>query len=1100
MSIKVALTHRTTYAYDKEITVNPQVVRLRPAPHARTPVPNYTLEITPKDHFINWQQDAFANWQARLVFPEKTRKFEVKISLIADMIAINPFDFFLEEYAQEVPFDYPRALKEELTPYLGKPEKSDLYKTFLKGAPVQEGKTNDWIVALNQYVQQRIDYTVRMEPGVQTPDETIDKALGSCRDSGWLLVNMLRSFGYAARFVSGYLIQLTADEKPVGDGPGGPVADFTDLHAWAEVYLPGAGWVGLDPTSGLFAGEGHIPLAATPAPSSAAPIAGSHEPAEVDFDFEMSVERIEEPTRVTKPVSDAQWAAINRAGRLVDEKLVAGDVRLTMGGEPTFISATDRDGDEWNTGAVGPTKRHYGDTLIRRLRERFAPGGMLHYGQGKWYPGEQLPRWAFALYWRGDGDPVWRNPELIAEETTGGADFSHATRFTETLCRNLGLDDEFATELYEDPAAFMFREQNLPPGVDPVDNDLEDPQERARLARVFERGLGSPVAYVLPIQLAQSRAEGRLFRWQSDHWQTRRGKVFLMPGDSPAGLRLPLGAIGSVGVTPQFQRDPMNRTRGLPRRQGRGHVMSGEEAASEDWLESHTTFLTANAAVRTAMTVEPRDGRLCVFLPPTGSVEEYLDLVSAVEEAAEDTAVPIHVEGYEPPFDPRLNVIKVTPDPGVLEINIHPARSWDNQVAITEALYEEARQAGLDSVTYLIDGRQVGSGGGNHIVLGGETPADSPFLRRPDLLGSIIRYWQNHPSLSYLFSGLFIGPTSQAPRLDEARHDALYEMELALQQLPEKGEQAPPWLVDRVLRHLLTDLAGNTHRAEICIDKLFSPDGSTGRLGLVEFRGFEMPPHARMSVAQSLIIRGLIAMFWDKPYEAPLKPFGTTLHDRYLLPEFAWADFQQVLDDLSKAHGIVFDPNWFEAQRDFRFPPLGRVEVAGRMISLRAAIEPWIVLGEEGSSSGTARYVDSSVERIEVALDGVPDPRYTLTCNGVAVPLQAVSADRQVAGVRFRAWQPWSALHPTIPAHGPLSFDLYDHKAGRSIGGCVYHVVHPGGRADETRPINALEAEGRRLARFEENTVNPSTEPPQYFGVHPDFPCTLDLRRVTLRR
>ncbi|MEL6678139.1 MAG: transglutaminase family protein, partial [Pseudomonadota bacterium] len=342
MSIKVALTHRTTYVYDRDVFVNPQIVRLRPAPHARTPVPKYTLEIEPKEHFINWQQDAFANWQARLVFPERTRKFEVKVSLIADMIAINPFDFFLEDYAQEVPFEYPKALREELAPYMTKPVKTDIYKNFVKAAPRQAGTTNDWIVALNQYVQGAIAYTVRMEPGVQTPEETIGKELGSCRDSGWLLVNMLRSFGYAARFVSGYLIQLTADEKPVGDGAAGPAEDFTDLHAWAEVYLPGAGWVGLDPTSGLFAGEGHIPLAATPAPSSAAPISGSHEKAEVAFDFDMSVERIEEPTRVTKPVSDAQWAAINRAGRLVDQKLVAGDVRLTMGGEPTFISATDR--------------------------------------------------------------------------------------------------------------------------------------------------------------------------------------------------------------------------------------------------------------------------------------------------------------------------------------------------------------------------------------------------------------------------------------------------------------------------------------------------------------------------------------------------------------------------------------------------------------------------------------------------------------------------------------------------------------------------------------------------------------------------------------
>ncbi|MEO1000088.1 MAG: transglutaminase family protein, partial [Pseudomonadota bacterium] len=666
MSIDVALTHRTNYRYERPITLHPQVVRLRPAPHTRTPILSYALHIGPDEHFINWQQDPFANWQARLVFPETVTEFSVEVDLIARMVAINPFDFFLEEAASEVPFTYAKELKADLAPYLVPAPADPVLRDFVASAPQPKGMTtNDFMVALNQFVEGEVGYIVRMEPGVQTPAETIVKAKGSCRDSGWLLVQMLRQHGFAARFVSGYLIQLAPDQKAV-DGPSGPEADFTDLHAWAEVYLPGAGWVGLDPTSGLFAGEGHIPLAATPAPQSAAPISGSHEPAEVEFGFEMKVERVRETPRVTAPIPDTAWSDVMAAGRAVDARLTAGDVRLTVGGEPTFISAYDRDAEEWTVGAVGPTKRGFADKLIRRLRDRFAPGGMLHYGQGKWYPGEQLPRWAFALYWRTDGVPFWRDQALIAPEGAAEATPEDAERFMGGLCEALGVEAGFAAPAFEDPAEFLLREQNLAPNVDPVNNRLEEPEERERLARVFDRGLGVPAAWVLPLQLAQAKASGaRRFRWMSERWRTRRGRLFLIPGDSPAGFRLPLKALAWLpeAFQPQiYQRDPFAVPRPLPRFQSTGAQMGpaglprlspgvggGAGNLAEDWFDETLDwspalwdqpdlpgadaaigayFLGPAPAVRTALTVEARAGRLTVFLPPTGSADEYADLVA----------------------------------------------------------------------------------------------------------------------------------------------------------------------------------------------------------------------------------------------------------------------------------------------------------------------------------------------------------------------------------------------------------------------------------------------------------------------------------------
>jgi uncharacterized protein (DUF2126 family) len=1198
LAIHVALNHVTSYKYDRLVALGPQVVRLRPAPHCRTPILSYSLKIEPAGHFINWQQDPFANYLARLVVPDKVREFKVTVDLVAEMAVYNPFDFFLEESAGKFPFAYDEALAAELAPYLVAEEAGPRVADYLRTIPREPQATIDFLVELNRRLQSDIRYLIRMEPGVQTPEETLAKASGSCRDSGWLMVQLLRHLGLAARFVSGYLIQLAPDQKAL-DGPSGTEVDFTDLHAWCEVYLPGAGWIGFDPTSGLLAGEGHIPLACTPQPSSAAPISGGVDECEVEFSHHMAVSRIWESPRVTLPYTEEQWQAVLALGDAVDARLAAGDVRLTMGGEPTFVSVDDRDGAEWNTDALGPTKRMRAQELVLRLRDHYGRGGFLHFGQGKWYPGEQLPRWALTVCWRADGQPCWNDPTLFADEREPQHYTAEdARRFATTLARRLGVADTTVQPGFEDTFYYLWRERRLPVNVDPFDARLADELERNRLRRVFAQGLDAPVGYVLPLRRepGPGLAGGQ---WVTGPWHVRDERLYLIPGDSPMGYRLPLDSLPWVRDTEYpylVEQDPFDPRGPLPAAFGAavapgqgafatpgmraasagagagvgavhglaapagggagsadGHLRAPQsatsapaarivgagsggagsptaaalaarraaqagqparEAAVDDRVPAR--FESANWVVRSALCVEVRDPRrangpraertgsasgvLYVFMPPLERLEDYLELLAAIEGTAAELGVRLVLEGYPPPRDPRLKVLPVTPDPGVIEVNIHPASDWRELVEHTEFLYDAAWRSRLTTEKFMIDGRHTGTGGGNHVVLGGATPADSPFLRRPDVLGSLLAYWHNHPSLSYLFSGLFIGPTSQAPRIDEARNDQLYELEIALAEIVkatrERGETVPPWLVDRSLRNILVDATGNTHRSEFCIDKLYSPDSSTGRLGLLELRAFEMPPHARMSVVQQLLLRALVARFWAKPYAGALVRWGTELHDRFLLPHFVAADFDDVIAEMADA-GMPLDRAWFDPHFEFRFPKLGEFAAGGVHAVLRAALEPWHVMGEEGSAGGTVRYVDSSLERLEIRVSGFVTPRHVLTVNGLPVPLQPTGrVGEYVAGVRYRAWRPPSGLHPTIPVHSPLTIDLVDTWSQRSLGGCSYHVAHPGGRNYATLPVNAYEAESRRLARFFAMGHTPGRMDVAQPRRSDEFPFTLDLRRA----
>ncbi|TQJ30665.1 DUF2126 domain-containing protein [Microbacterium sp. SLBN-146] len=1108
MSIKVALEHYTAYEFDRPVAVAPHVVRLRPAPHARTPIEAYSLDISPKEHFLNWQQDPFGNWLARIVFPERVSRLEIKVGLVADMMVVNPLDFFIEDYAERFPFAYAGDLATDLAPYLRPVDDSvaaSQWRSALPPLPADGVPTVRFLADLNSAVNRTVAYSVRMETGVQTPDETLALGIGSCRDSAWLLVSLLRQYGLAARFVSGYLVQLASDQKAI-DGPSGPENDFTDLHAWAEVFVPGAGWVGLDPTSALFAGEGHIPLSATPHPASAAPIEGATEPTSVQFTFHNEVRRIHEDPRTTKPYTPQQWERIDAVGEAVDARLRAGDVRLTMGGEPTFVALDDATSAEWNTDADGPRKRELANVLAERLRETYALGGVVHRGQGKWYPGEPLPRWNIALQWRTDGEPLWQDASLFADPWADAPDAATAPARANALARRtaelLGLPPAHALPAFEDPLAALAADLRTPEGPRPGIDDAAGIDAAALDAEVTE-----PTGWVLPLV--------PVGEWTSPAWRFRRGRLVLIPGTSAVGLRLPLDSV--AWKDPEWTGEPSYLQAGAPLRHG---IPSVSVADPE-------------GAPTTALTFEARDGHVHVFLPPTDELADYADLLRLVETAATDTSTAVVLEGYGPPPDPRLAQLSVTPDPGVIEVNVQPTASWRAQRDLTFTLYDEARSARLATEKFDLDGTHTGTGGGNHLTLGGVEPIDSPLLRRPDLLASLVTYWQRHPALSYLFSGRFIGPTSQAPRFDEGRPEAVYEMEIALQEvrrLTREGTEDPsPWVVDRALRHLLTDLTGNTHRAEFCIDKLYSPDSSRGRLGLLELRGFEMPPHPELALVQALLVRSLVAMFWEKPLTAPLVRWGTTLHEDFLLPHGAVRDIAEVVSDL-RAHGIPFEETWLDSFTEFRFPRIGMTRISATPgstvtrpdlgeggwtgfassaggetieLELRQAIEPWHVLGEEATAGGTSRYVDSSVERMQIKVHGIDPARHLVACNGVEVPLTSTGHPGEYyAGVRYRAWQPWSALHPSIEVHAPLTFDIVDIPSATSLGGATYHVVHPGGRSYEHPPVNANEAEARRSARFE-----PRGHTAGAFDVaaaraagrraaSADYPRTLDLRRV----
>ena len=1054
MALKIVISHKTVYKYDRSVSLSPHIFRLRPAPHSRTPIEAYSIKIKPANHFFNWQQDPFGNYLARLTFPDKTKELSIDVEIIADLKTINPFDFFVEKYAEDYPFKYLETTKKELLPYLEIIDNGPLLMDFLRTIDLTPRKTIYFLIDINRKIYEYLNYNIRMDPGVQTCEITLGQKNGSCRDYAWLFVQVMRHLGFGARFVSGYLVQLKSDEKSL-DGPSGPEEDFTDLHAWAEVYIPGAGWIGFDATSGLLAGEGHIPLACTPSFESAAPVSGMTDRCETEFFFENSVKRILESPRVTKPYTDEQWDAIYNLGFKVEEELEKGDVRLTMGGEPTFVSIDDMESPEWNTDADGDHKRELSKNLAARLYDEFGKGGVLHQAQGKWYPGEPLPRWSIEICWRKDGKPIWNNKSLLSLFSDNPILPKDADKtFLKTLTTYLGISDNTIKLAYEDSFYFLWQEGQMPIDIDPT-KENGNLLVKDKLKEILKDGTSKPVGYVLPLNNSENN-------WFSCNWEFRRKNIFLVPGNSPIGLRLPLNSLiqkPKQQEFPVFQPDQFSK---------QNELTNYSEFVSKRFEKTKTKSIKKTEPeffIRTALCAEVRDNKLYLFLPPLDAAEFYLDLIASIEATSKKLNIPVIFEGYNPPHDNRLESMKITPDPGVIEVNVQPAKNWKELTNNTFVIYEHAKKSRLGAEKFMLDGKHTGTGGGNHVTLGGATPADSPLLRKPSLLRSLLTFWQHHPGLSYLFSGAFIGATSQAPRIDEARMENLYELEIAFSKIP-KNDEVPFWLTDRLFRHLLTDLTGNTHRAEFCVDKLYSPDSSTGRLGILELRAFDMPPHPQMSLMQNLLVRTLVTWFWKTPYEHDLVRWGTELHDKFLIEHFVREDIKDIVKQLNKA-GYDFKEDWFDPFFEFRFPLHGMVDINQMHLELRAAIEPWNVLGEEMTGGGTARYVDSSLERLQIKVSNFVNERYIVTCNGIKVPLKPTGVKgAYVAGIRYKAWNPYSALHPTIGVDAPLVFDIVDTWNKHSIGGCTYFVAHPGGRSYETYPINSLEAESRRINRF----------------------------------
>jgi uncharacterized protein (DUF2126 family)/transglutaminase-like putative cysteine protease len=1033
----IQLTHITEYQYDKKIQIFPQYLRLTPSNHCKLPIDSFQLDISPQEHFIHQQQDVFGNQITRVAFKKASDFFKITVNLKVHWLNLNPFDFLIDQYAENYPFDYANNIQPYLTHYLIQAEPSETIKQWLIQYSPNTKNTIDFCCEVNKTLYQEIQYITREDPGVQSVSTTLETKQGSCRDTAWALCELLRAYGFASRFVSGYLLQLNKKTNSNTD---------SELHAWTEIFIPGAGWIGLDPTSGLLTGQQHIPLCGAPHPNDAAPISGKVQACHATMKHKIVIDALETAESRANKTSTTVWKKIHALGLMVDDSLATHHVNLTMGAEPTYLAEDNCHAPEWQTEAWGTDKACRGWTLLQNLGQRFSPKGLCFTSQGKTYPGEAIPRWAYHYYWRKDGENLWNLPSQPHHQY----DLNTAFTFLKTLAKTLKLPENAIQTAYSDFEYEAWR------------------QEYTRKKNTVH----SMAAYVLPLHWNNQK-----MGWITCQWKSMEKHIFLIPGESAAGYRLPLDRLISYS-DPRFELSPekslFEKDKPLPSSEQLSKMIEARYhcTPSNDTILKHT--------LRTAVCIECKGNELYLFIPPLSQLESFIDLIKSIEYTSKKTKISVLLNGYCPPIDNRLNYFSVTPDPGVLEINIHPSKTWQEIVEKNRIIEEEAKKCHLTTTKTMPNGRIIASGGGNHITLGGETPNESPFLQRPDLLQSLISFWQHHPSLSYFFSGLFVGPTSQAPRIDEARHDSLYEIELAFQQLSSKKNK-PYWEIDRLFRHLLTDMTGNQHRAEFCIDKLFCPDSESGRQGLLELRAFEMAPTPQETLLQILLVRALLITFWQEPYQQPLIRWGTQLHDRFFLPHFLWADLADILNILKK-QGYPFELEWFQTFYDFRFPLLGNLYAHNICLELRVALEPWHVIGT--GCQNTSRTVDSSLERIQVKITGLIPQQHQICCNGIVLPLHCTGMQGEyIAAVRFKARKNPITTHPNIPLHTPLQFDIIERQHQRAIASCHYHSH------------NMNDVEIAISDHFE--IISPSAKlvTPIEATVDPEFPFTLDLRK-----
>ena len=1007
---RIALRHRLDYRFDRPVRLSTHWLRLCPAPGTRANITAYTLRVGPRTHFLNWLRDPFENHLARLDLPEPVRHFTLDLEILAELQPVNPFDFLTEPYAANHPFDYPEQLARDLAPYLLQPATGPATRAWLAALDRTETPTIERLTALNQCVGETLAAADVDTPGSVDTDAVLAAGTGSPRALAWLLTVALRHCGIAARLVSGYRLTGTAPEYHAA------------LAAWVEAYLPGAGWIGLDPATGLFTAEQHIPLATAADPLRLRPVIGYREACEETVSEHLEVITLR-AREADGPYSVAEWAAIQETANHVDDRLKHHNIVLTGGTALEFTRPGRKAAPEWRTTGTGPDKLATAERMARRLRDRLLPGGVICTGQGEWFAGEPAPRWRIHCIARRDGTPAWQEPALL---NVPGRDDSPGPEAVPTLAsgiaRRLGLAPEHLLPAHEDQLhALWSHRQAL--DFRPDGSDLATPEARLALARHLDRAHGPPTGFVLPL----SRDPGT-GTWRSGAWPTRRGTVTLLPGEAPMGFRLPLGALPRSAenrVEPPPARSPWDSDAPLAAAPGNGDAAAG-----------------ASVMATTALCVEHRQGSLRVFLPPLANGDDFLHLLDAVESAAAEHGLPVHLEGYRPPNDPRLQCVELEPETGTLRVTVPPVPDWQQECAWLQAVYDEADRLGLSAWTGDPDlPTPAGQRAGRH--LGGPTPAASPFLRNPGLLRSLLLYWQRHPSLSYLFAGPRIGPDGWAPRLDEVSDSHMRELALALERLPH-GDCDRPWLVDRVLSHLVTDPTGDPRGGEFRLHRLYPAGAGNERLGIVELHAFAMAPHAGLAALQSLLLRAIVLRLAEHPESGAPVPRGTALHDRFLLPEVLQRDFDAVLAELAEC-GVSLDARWFAPWVTWMFPQLADLHAGPVRLRLQPALEPWPVLAEESTGRGSFRFIDPANARFQVHLSGLTPGRHVLLCNGHRVPLQETGrAGEAVAGIRCKMADPPATLYPGVPPVRALVFDLVDTWTGRTLGGCTYELPDTG--------------------------------------------------------